>query len=77
LSWLRVIAEKRATFTCTPGLQRPACVTPLDKFQLAGDYTAGDYPATIEAAVRSGIACGEHIIVSTGQDRHRPHRTTA
>jgi hypothetical protein len=23
---------------------------------LAGDYVAGDYPATIEAAVRSGIA---------------------
>jgi hypothetical protein len=23
---------------------------------LAGDYTAGDYPATIEAAVRSGVA---------------------
>jgi hypothetical protein len=23
---------------------------------LAGDYTAGDYPATLEAAVRSGVA---------------------
>ncbi|WP_157056869.1 FAD-dependent oxidoreductase, partial [Herbaspirillum autotrophicum] len=23
---------------------------------LAGDYTAGDYPATLEAAIRSGVA---------------------
>jgi monoamine oxidase len=23
---------------------------------LAGDYTASDYPATLEAAVRSGVA---------------------
>ena len=26
-------------------------------FFLAGDYTASDYPATLEAAVRSGIRC--------------------
>ena len=30
--------------------------TPLANFHLAGDYTASDYPATLEAAVRSGIA---------------------
>ena len=61
LQWLRVIAEKRATFACTPDLQRPPSVTPLKNFYLAGDYTAGDYPATIESAVRSGIACADHI----------------
>lgn len=59
--WIRVIAEKRATFACTPGLRRPPCVTPLANFYLAGDYTASDYPATLESAVRSGIACAEHI----------------
>lgn len=59
--WVRVIAEKRATFACTPGLRRPPCVTPLTNFYLAGDYTASDYPATIESAVRSGIACADHI----------------
>jgi len=60
--WLRVIAEKRATFSCTPGLKRPTQVTPLRNFYLAGDYTASDYPATLEAAVRSGIACARHIL---------------
>ena len=61
LQWLRVIAEKRATFACTPGLQRPSHKTPLERFWLAGDYTASDYPATIESAVRSGIACAHGI----------------
>ncbi len=60
--WTRVIAEKRATIACTPGLQRPPPVTPLTGFYLAGDYTASDYPATIESAVRSGIACARHIL---------------
>jgi len=57
--WQRVIAEKRATFACTPGLRRPPQMTPLRNFFLAGDYTASDYPATLEAAVRSGIRCAE------------------
>jgi squalene-associated FAD-dependent desaturase len=54
-SWTQVIAEKRATFACTPGLERPPVRTPLRNFLLAGDYTAGNYPGTLEAAVRSGI----------------------
>lgn len=62
LKWHRVIAEKRATFSCTPDLARPANITPCKNFLLAGDYTAGDYPATIEAAVRSGLACAGVII---------------
>lgn len=60
--WHKVIAEKRATFACTQGLQRPAAVTPLAGFYFAGDYVAGDYPATIEGAVRSGLYCADHII---------------
>lgn len=60
--WHKVIAEKRATFSCAVNLARPDQVTPLEGFYLAGDYTAGDYPATIEAAVQSGVKSAAHIL---------------
>lgn len=60
--WQRVIVEKRATFACTPGLSRPQTATPLPGLFLAGDYVAGDYPATIEGAVRSGIAAARQCM---------------
>lgn len=54
--WFKVITEKRATYASTPGLSRPDNATGLPGLFLAGDYTAGDYPATLEMAVRSGVA---------------------
>lgn len=60
-AWFKVIAEKRATFCCAPNLQRPSQQTPLPRLLLAGDYTAGDYPATLEGAVISGLKCADVI----------------
>ncbi|HUF20830.1 MAG TPA: hydroxysqualene dehydroxylase HpnE [Burkholderiales bacterium] len=57
----QVIAEKRATFACVPQLDRPGNRTPLPRLYLAGDYTDSEYPATLEAAVRSGVACARLI----------------
>ena len=59
-SW--IIEEKRATFACTPNLVRPSAATSFGNLWLAGDYVAGDYPATIEGAVRSGIQTARQIL---------------
>lgn len=59
--WYKVIAEKRATFTCAPNLKRPENKTLQPRFYLAGDYTYADYPATIEGAIRSGLKCADLI----------------
>jgi hydroxysqualene dehydroxylase len=52
---LITVVEKRATFACTPALERPAALMAPGLFA-AGDYVQGPYPATLEAAVRSGVA---------------------
>jgi len=54
LNELRSFTEKRATFRCTPGLQRPrGAISP--GLHAAADYVAGPYPATLEGAVRSAL----------------------
>ncbi len=56
--WRRVIREKRATFSCQPGLQRLPCTTTHPRIFLAGDHTWAEYPATLEGAIRSGRRAG-------------------
>jgi hydroxysqualene dehydroxylase len=63
--WTRVIAEKRATISCTPGLQRPKVRTPITGVFLAGDYTDPEYPPTLEAAVRSGMRAADEVMSSS------------
>ena len=55
LQVLQTVVEKRATFACTPGLQRPPQLI-APGLLAAGDYVQGPYPATLEGAVRSGIS---------------------
>ncbi len=57
---LQVITDKRATFRCTPALQRPPMWI-ADGLQAAGDYIAGPYPATLEGAVRNGLEAARSI----------------
>ena len=52
---VQTVVEKRATFACTPGLQRPAQQV-LPGLTACGDYVDGPYPATLEGAVLSGTA---------------------
>lgn len=54
VEWVAQRTEKRATFACIPGLQRPpAGIAP--GVWAAGDHVAGPYPATLEGAVRAGV----------------------
>jgi hypothetical protein len=60
--WSQVIVEKRATYACTPGRPRPAAPRLAPGIYLAGDYVDAEFPATLEAAVRSGIAAAQAVI---------------
>jgi zeta-carotene desaturase len=63
-----VLKEARATFSVTPGLDRfrPAQTTGLPGLFVAGDWTATEWPSTMEGAVRSGrlaagAVCGDRL----------------
>ncbi len=56
-----VVKEPEATFVPAPGLRRPGPRTPLENLYLAGAYTDTGWPATMESAVRSGLAAAAAV----------------
>jgi squalene-associated FAD-dependent desaturase len=67
LHWSRVSREPRATFAARPGTRRLRWTmrTRRPNVYLAGAWLASDWPATMEAAVRSGVAAAQAV----AQDR--------
>ena len=61
LLWSRVSREPRATFAARPGTRRLRwnMRTSRENVYLAGAWIASDWPATMEAAVRSGVAAAK------------------
>ncbi len=61
-----VVRERTATFAATLSAEacRPGPATPYRNLLLAGDWTERGWPATIEAAVRSGHRCAD--LLTTG-----------
>jgi len=66
----QVIREKRAGFSCTTNIDnlRPSIRTALANIKLCGDYvyiednSLPGLPATLEAAVRSGVKCAQQTL---------------
>lgn len=60
----RIVTEKRAVFSVTPGVDelRPSQQTFLPNLNLAGDWTQTGWPATMEGAVRSGYLAADNIL---------------
>jgi squalene-associated FAD-dependent desaturase len=62
-----VLRDPVATFASTPELEalRPPNRTPVPGLYLAGDWTDTKLPATIEGAVRSGLAAADAVATSS------------
>ncbi len=57
------IKEPGATFVPAPDLRRPPPTTEIENLVLAGAYTGTGWPATMESAVRSGVAAARDLDV--------------
>lgn len=63
-TWAQTIAERRATYACVAGLARPAPGALQPRLHIAGDYTDAAFPATLEAATRSGVAAARQLLAA-------------
>ncbi len=65
----RLVVERRAVFSVTPGIDaiRPVQQSPIPNLQLAGDWTQTGWPATMESAVRSGYLAAENVLKRLGR----------
>ena len=65
----RLVSEHKAVFSVRPGTDdlRPPQQSPVPNLQLAGDWTATGWPATMEGAVRSGYRAAENILDQLGR----------
>jgi squalene-associated FAD-dependent desaturase len=71
---LAVTREPRATFRAAPGSARlrPLQRTSVEGFYLAGAWTDTGWPATMEGAVRSGVAAARSALDDLGASAGRP-----
>ncbi|HKE22857.1 MAG TPA: hydroxysqualene dehydroxylase HpnE [Bryobacteraceae bacterium] len=66
-----VVKEQRAVFSAAPETEslRPGVKTAIPNLFLAGDWTSNGWPATMEAAVRSGYIAAEAITHAAGDGK--------
>jgi len=74
-----VTREHSATFRQTPGTRalRPGPVTGIPGLYLAGAWTDTGWPATMEGAVRSGVAAATQALARLGHARTVPEAVPA
>lgn len=60
--WQKTIVEKQASYLCSPDIPKPENHTPHPFVFLAGDYTTGPYPATLESATQSGVKSAHRLL---------------
>jgi squalene-associated FAD-dependent desaturase len=68
----QVVKERRATFAGSPAqdARRPSPSTRWRNLFLAGDFTKGELPATIEFAIRSGFRAAELVETAKRGQNH-------
>jgi squalene-associated FAD-dependent desaturase len=59
----RIIREARATHAAAPSRRHPQAGRIAGRLFIAGDHTDARYPATLEAAVRAGLAAARAVMI--------------